>query len=389
MQAQSEGTAAIQGISVILQRLVAVSDVLERSSMTVDSLSSRKLFPEMSLLDPVDELRRCCGAILQHAQTLTTSWLKLQDVIRTLKEKEKEKPPHTPQPPPSLGSKRSPILESEIFQSVLAGEEKWTLPKGERHQSLPTGPTCVGCSSSHCIHREALADHVIDRTFDEHKTLLRERMQKAEEELKKFKSGELYLGYQRTIATLSDEKKELEKALRKASDDLISAKCEAFEAKRRPTESEASATTSGSSSGLLRNRGVNADKFELAAVSRQRQREITTIAGHLNYFHALTEAMFCGFDCKMVTALSLILPPTPRLERLPSNRTSQLGTITVDRDPAAVRYISGGEGGAGSLRKGLSNTRMDFRRNLLTEEDCAEGSTPPVSRAPTKPAVPY
>jgi len=47
-------------------------------------------------------------------------------------------------------------------------------------------------SQAFCIHKSALADRVIDRTFDQHKAMLREELKEVKSELEKFKSGAAY-----------------------------------------------------------------------------------------------------------------------------------------------------------------------------------------------------
>jgi hypothetical protein len=105
--------------------------------------------------------------------------------------------------------------------------------------SSPDSSGCNSCgaTSQHqhfCVHKSALATHIIDLTFDGHKDMLRNKLRAATEELEKLRQGgggSVADDLRREVATLeavnSAQKKELD-ALRR---DLCDAKINALKAR--------------------------------------------------------------------------------------------------------------------------------------------------------------
>lgn len=60
------------------------------------------------------------------------------------------------------------------------------------------------CSSSTCVHKQTLASHIVDLTFDAHKTLLRKKLKDAQDELEKWRSGDVVSKKDQEIAVLKE-----------------------------------------------------------------------------------------------------------------------------------------------------------------------------------------
>eukprot|EP00760_Papus_ankaliazontas_P031424 PhM_4_TR5280/c0_g1_i1/m.34528 len=119
----------------------------------------------------------------------------------------------------SEASLRSRVLELEekdrrgaILASGIFDEFKTTV-------ETPREANCACCTpgssqSESCPHRQRLASHIIDHTFDAHKRLLREKLRLAEVEIAKLKSG---TWLQDALKERDDEIEDLRKQLHDAN----------------------------------------------------------------------------------------------------------------------------------------------------------------------------
>lgn len=112
--------------------------------------------------------------------------------------------------------RNGPILASDAIRSLVGANGDCSTrstvaapsagDRFSRFQSLATAPTleqscgqnihdarACSCSDANarlgCIHKEVLANNIIDRTFDAHKTMLRARLKEAQDELEALRSG--------------------------------------------------------------------------------------------------------------------------------------------------------------------------------------------------------
>lgn len=102
--------------------------------------------------------------------------------------------------------RQGPILAAQFMAEAWSQHQKSagslggssrseTTPRGHVHAE---GAPCLDCLKAQptgapkgaCVHRQVLASGIIDKTFDEHKKLLRQRLADAEAEIQRLRGGE-------------------------------------------------------------------------------------------------------------------------------------------------------------------------------------------------------
>lgn len=109
--------------------------------------------------------------------------------------------------------KMGAIRGSEMFQKVLRGEVGET-SKGCENAAKPPSSRC-DCSGE-CIHKQCLADRIIDLTFEDYKKMLRKRLEAAEAELETFRSGSVF---KQQAVRINSLEQELQQVRRKLEDE--------------------------------------------------------------------------------------------------------------------------------------------------------------------------
>ena len=135
-------------------------------------------------------------------------------------------------------------LRSAVRLQKLEDEQREKHHRQQHNHNHVSGGNCSECavnnnsssssssSQAFCIHKSALADRVIDRTFDQHKAMLREELKEVKSELEKFKSGAAYQTLRQRIDELELKLRE-EKMKKKNAMDRSGANHEGDEKERK------------------------------------------------------------------------------------------------------------------------------------------------------------
>lgn len=128
--------------------------------------------------DPINEVKAGASMASSCLQDITVAWLSNQSRQGELQTEAKAA---------TAQVQELQLKIQQLLRTGLAGA-----PERGTTCSSASCDTCGGGNTLNrsCPHCQALADHVIGRTFDDHKMLLRDRLAKAEAELVQYKSGE-------------------------------------------------------------------------------------------------------------------------------------------------------------------------------------------------------
>lgn len=327
-------TNHIEAISKCLEHCLKIADVFQASDEThcfkYNQSALARHFPSSasSASGPYSletlagsfvasiELQSAAGKAHSHLQDLTVGWLKMQGVCQALKGQNAALVIEVSELKVEKGDRErlGAIRSSAMFKESLAKENGSSLtdgpPHSHHHHTTSSASSCTSCAKEHyqgrCIHKTALADHVIDQTFDSHKELLRKRLQEAEEELQGFRSGELFKAMQITINEEKTKSSTLEKELA-----ALKLKMVDMTISRMQARTEATAAAPASNGTLAVSRGpdpLRMLKEENQQLSLQRKAELARLEMNLSYQAALFEAFTVGYSLKLDSIIAEGLP---------------------------------------------------------------------------------
>lgn len=205
-------------------------------------------------------------------------------------------------------------------------------------ESTPGHPSaCSSCATSsgrvqttygdYCVHKSALATHIIDLTFDSHKDLLRNKLRAATEELERLRGGACRPGevtndqdsasLREDIGRLKSEVEDQKMQISALRRELCDAKIDALKQRTSGGGESSLAHTTASREDHRNTRALE----EQAAQALVLQLALRTLA-HVEQQGTLREELLAARSYLLIEGLHKVAEATPEISSLPSRNST-------------------------------------------------------------------